>query len=331
MSDNTDLKVHLLYDYDPQSISHLKDQLNSGISVTVGEDIGEDPDYHVLVGGRPSRHQVSASPNLHILIIPWVGVPPETRELLREYPQISVHNLHHNVAPTAETAVALLLAAAKFIIPYDQKLREHDWTLRYKRPGPAQLLMGKTILILGYGTIGKHVAKICNAFGMNVIATKRKPQQTSDDVTSEIHPPQAFERLLPRADFLMICLPLTSETDNLITEKELALLPDNAILINIGRGPIVNEAALYHALKTKQLYAAGIDVWYNYPNEETDRENTPVGNYPFHELENVVMSPHRGGDSDKTQQLRMVHLARLLNAIKDNDKQSNKVDLTIGY
>jgi phosphoglycerate dehydrogenase-like enzyme len=103
------------------------------------------------------------------------------------------------------------------------------------------------------------------------------------------------------------------------------------VLVNVGRGPIVDEAALYAALRDGTLYAAGLDVWYNYPADEAARAHTPPSDYPFHELDNVVMSPHRAGSSVETEALRMVHLARLLNAAARGEPMPNRVDLEAGY
>jgi ASC-1-like (ASCH) protein len=203
------LNVRLLYQYEPEIIASLREQLLPGIALSVGEDIGEEPDYHVLVAGRPERDLLTASPNLHTVIIPWVGISPETRALLSDFPQIAVHNLHHNAAPVAELAVALLLAAAKVIIPYDRALRQHDWTMRYLRPGPSLLLAGKTALILGYGAIGWRIAAACKGLGMTTLAVKRRVEQPSDQAADEIHSLAALQDLLPRADALLICLPLT--------------------------------------------------------------------------------------------------------------------------
>ncbi len=325
------LNVHLLYQYDPEDVANLQDQLLPGITLSVGEDTGEQPDYHVLVAGKPKRQHLTSSPNLHSVIIPWVGISPETRTLLAEFPHVAVHNLHHNAAPTAELAVALLLAASKLIIPYDSKLRQHDWRMRYNRPGPSLLLDGKTALILGYGAIGRRVAAACKGMGMTTLAIKRRVEQPSDPIASEIHPMEELHALLPRADVLLICLPLTPETENLIGAQELALLPVNSVLINVGRGPIVDQAALYTALRDGRLHSAGIDVWYNYPPDIDSRTNTPPADYPFHELENVVMSPHRGGDTFETDRLRMSHLSKLLNKILEEKPVPNRVDLEIGY
>jgi len=95
--------------------------------------------------------------------------------------------------------------------------------------------------------------------------------------------------------------------------------------------PISNPGALYFALRTGQLRAAGLDVWYNYPASLEERESTPPADFPFHDLDNVVMSPHRGGGSDQTEVLRMTHLAACLNAAARGEPIPNQVDLVAGY
>ena len=226
-------------------------------------------------------------------------------------------------------AIALLMAAAKFIVPIDRRLRAHDWTPRY---APSQYigLDGKTTVVLGYGEIGRRVARACHALGMKVLATRRTIATPSDEV-AEIHPPADLPRLLPRADTLIVTLPLTPETKGLLGEAELRLLPRGALLVNIGRGAIVDEAALYAALREGRLAAAGLDVWYIYPADEASRANTPPSKFPFEELDNVVMSTHRGGDALDIERLRMAHLAGLLNAASRGDPMPNRVDLEVGY
>ncbi|MEZ4812828.1 MAG: NAD(P)-dependent oxidoreductase [Caldisericia bacterium] len=102
--------------------------------------------------------------------------------------------------------------------------------------------------------------------------------------------------LLPKSNAVIVSIPFSPETTDLIGEKELKLMPKNSIIVNVSRGPVVNEKALYDALKNNEIYGAGSDVWYVYPkSNKTDIRNTLPSKYPFHELENVVMSPHRGG------------------------------------
>ncbi len=324
------LNVHLLSRPNEKTMAFLQADLHPDLQLTFGEELPENNDIHILVGGRPRQEQIKSCPNMHTLIIPWAGLPEETRELMAKYPQIAVHNLHHNADPVAELAFALLLSAAKFIIPLDRSLRQNDWTPRYQS-SPTILLTGKTALVLGYGAIGKRVGRMCQDFGMKVLAVKRNLNDDAFDGGIMVYNSKKLEELLPQANVLIICLPLTPETKGLINARALELLPAGAILVNIGRGSIIEEEALYDALQARKLHAAGLDVWYNYPEDVESRSNTPPANYPFHELDNIVMSPHRAGASDETDRLRMTHLAGLLNAAVREEPLPNKVDLQAGY
>jgi phosphoglycerate dehydrogenase-like enzyme len=324
------LRVHLLNRPDDAALRTLQSLLDARISLTLGQDIPTPADYHVLVGGRPARTHLEASPVLERLIIPFAGLPADTRALLLDYPHIAVHNLHHNAALTAEMAMALLLAAAKFVVPYDRALRAHDWTPRYQ-PNPSILLEGKTALILGFGAIGKRVARACWGLGMEVLAVRREMREEALEFPIEIHTSAALPDLLPRANALVIALPATPATDGLIGARELALMPRHGILVNIGRGAIVDQRALFEALKAGGLAAAGLDVWYNYPADEAGRAHTPPADHPFHQLDNVVMSPHRAGHSEETETLRMQALAALLNAAARGETVPNRVNVEAGY
>ncbi len=323
------LHAHLTYPPDDETLAYLHRQLADGIEITVGEVVPET--VVILIAGRPTEEQVQASSKLQSLIVPWAGIPDPTRDLMANHPHISVHNLHHNAAPVAETVLMLLLAAAKFTVPFDRSLRGHDWSIRYQRPSPSVLLAGKTALILGYGAIGQRIARLCRALEMDVLAVRRHVSQTSDDFAQEIHPLAALPDLLPRAHALIVSLPHTPETDGLIGMEELMGLKRPSLLVNIGRGPIVQQHALYEALRDGTLHAAGLDVWYNYPTDKPSRSHTPPADFPFHELDNVVISPHRGGMTSETEQLRMAHTAVLLNAAARGEPMPNQVDLQRGY
>ena len=325
------LSVHLLNDPDPQAFDLLQHGCDPSIFFTTGEP-SASASYEVLVAGRPRLEHLTSSPKLRLLVIPYAGLPAATRELLQDFPHLAVHNLHHNAALTAEMALTLLLAAAKFIIPCDRALRQHDWRPRY-HPPPAVSLDRKTALILGFGQVGQRIGRACHALGMRVLALRRQPENTIPPVEYpvEIFGPAMLLQLLPRAHVLIIALPATAATEALIGERELALLPPAAVLVNVGRGAIVDQAALYAALTSGQLGAAGLDVWYNYPRSQAEWVNTPPADYPFHTLDNVVLSPHRAGASTETESLRMTHLAELLNAIARGGPIPNRVDVQAGY
>jgi phosphoglycerate dehydrogenase-like enzyme len=333
------LKVY--YPVDPPSQSHqeemaawdlLKTRLDPQVELITGEKLPDQADYQILVNGRPTPEQLNASPALHTLIIPWAGLSTSTGELIQQYPHLAVHNLHYNAVTTAESALMLLLTAAKLILPVERQFRKNDWRPRYLNPNPSLMLSGKTVLILGYGSIGQHLGKACKAMGMRVMATRRSLQRAKiGDQYAEVYPASELHRLLPQANVLIITLPLTDETQSLIGEAELELLPEKAILVNVGRGPIVDQEALYHALKNGYLHSAGLDVWYHYPPDEESRANTPPADFPFHELDNVVMSPHRGGGSSDSKSLRMEHLAEILNLAVQGQPLPNKVEPERGY
>lgn len=325
---HTSFAVHLAHAPQPDALAHLCGALHPAVNLTVGPDLPDSPSYTVLVAGRPAREWLTASPHLHTLLIPFAGLPAVTRATLRDFPHLAVYNLHHNAAPTAEMALALLLAAAKQVIPSDRTFRRHDWTPRYA-PYPSLLLHGKTALILGYGAVGARVGDACRALGMTVLGTRRSLAAADNG----LYPADVLPDLLPRAQVMIICLPGTDETTGLIGERELALLPPGAILVNVGRAAVVDQHALYAALASGRLGGAGLDVWYTYPPDVEARSHTPPAEVPFHELDHVVMSPHRagGGGNADIEQMRMAALAAALNQLAAGEALPHRVDLEAGY
>ena len=286
----------------------------------------------ILVAGRPSHDQLQVYTSLKALIIPYAGVPAETRNLLLEsYPDLPVYNLHHNAVAASELAFSLFLAAAKTLIPVDRKFRAHDWRSRYDG-APTMLLDGKMAVIIGFGAIGARLATMCLALGMKVHGVRRHSDRPPPE-SIQLHGLDDLHNLLPIADALFIALPLTPETEGLIGREQIDLLPSSCVLVNIARGAIVDEESLYLALKEKRIAAAGIDVWYSYPRTPESRANTPPSQFPFRELFDVVMSPHRGGAFrlEELERRRMSDLAHTLNALARGGSVPHRVDLHAGY
>ena len=317
------LHVHMLYEPEPIYCKHLINILQKNVRITFGSE-PKATDYSILIGGRPSQKILANNPNLRSLIIPFAGIPKETSSVLLNFPHIELHNIHHNATITAEMAMALMLAAAKKIIPIDQQFRNHDWRGRMTS---SPLLYQKNALILGYGAIGKRVARICHAMDMNVTALRRTTQSENGEI--KVFNIDILDKVLPQANVVVICLPQTKKTTNLLCEKRLNLLPVQAVIVNIGRAAIINEHALFNALSNGKLFA-GLDVWYNYPKEVTAQNFSP-SNLPFNKLDNVVMSPHRAGRCDEVEFLRMEHIAQLVNVAASGGKMPNKIDINRGY
>ncbi|MCA8916161.1 MAG: hydroxyacid dehydrogenase [Planctomycetes bacterium] len=318
------MRVHIQRKPETVALEALRAALADDIEVTFGD---EPLPCTVLVCGRPEREWIEALPGLQKLVIPFAGLPAATVDVMREFPHVAVHNLHHNAAATAELAITLLLAAAKSVVPINAQLRSGDWSARGNM-GRALQLDGRSALVLGYGAIGRRVARTCTVLGMKVRAVTRREHADSEH---ELHRPEALARLLPQADALVVCLPATTETEGLLGREQLELLPPSAIVVNVARGPIIDEAALFDVLKRRSIFAAGLDVWWNYPQSEQDWGSTLPSSQPFHELENVVMSPHRGGHVSDTETQRMLALAELLNAVARGEQVPNQVDLAAGY
>lgn len=295
-----------------------------------------DAETSVLISGRVSEANLRAAPNLEAVIIPFAGVPVALRELMLLHPHIAVHNLHHNAPETAEVAIALMLACAKSVVPIDQALRRGDWTPGYDDSQSIRL-EGKTAVILGFGAIGQRIARACLGLGMNVIAHRRNPSLPLRTVVPVqdvvVHAFHEISRTITKADVLILAMPETPETTGLLGRDELAMMKDGAILVNIARANLVNEDALYEALATGKLRAAGLDVWYRYPENQEGKavpdssKHTMPSHRPFHELGNVVMSPHRGGSSADAERARVEAIADLLNT----SPMPNRVDLERGY
>ncbi|CAE6971816.1 gyaR [Symbiodinium natans] len=224
-------------------------------------------------------------------------------------------------------AIALGMAAAKQLLPADRKLRKGDWSARGLPsdgdPDPMMQLSleGQTALVLGYGEVGRRVSRVLAAMNMRVLATRKTAAQ-GDAKSPEpgavilAHPSQ-LHQLLPRAQMLFICLPDTAETEGLIGEREISLLPPGSVIVNVGRGHVINEEAFFSALKSNHLLGAGVDCWYKYPADARSRSNTPVSaKFDFGGLDNIVMSPHRAGSVGlpATERYRMAALAELFNA-----------------
>jgi lactate dehydrogenase-like 2-hydroxyacid dehydrogenase len=190
---------------------------------------------------------------------------------------------------TADHAFMMLLAAARRVYEYDRIMRQ-GW--RY-RIGQGDLLgvrvTGKTLGILGMGRIGRAVAQRARGFDMNVLyhARNRLPSELEMGATYFSN----FSDMLPHCHFLSIHAPAGPATDKIINEQTIRLLPDGAILVNVSRGGLVDEEALYNALVTGKLFAAGLDVFRSEPDYDSR----------FGNLDNVILSPHVGSASRETR------------------------------
>jgi D-3-phosphoglycerate dehydrogenase len=192
-----------------------------------------------------------------------------------------------NIVSAAELAIALLLASARFVSPAHAALRNGKWA-RSKYTGAE--LFEKTLGVVGFGRIGQLVAHRMQAFGMNVIAydpylQPAKAAQLNVELVE-------LDELLKRSDFITIHLPKTKETANLIGEEALKKVKPQVRIINAARGGVLDEAALYTAIKEGRVAGAGLDVY----------STEPCTDSPLFELDEVVATPHLGASTDEAQE-----------------------------
>ncbi|MGE7271726.1 2-hydroxyacid dehydrogenase [Brevibacillus panacihumi] len=198
---------------------------------------------------------------------------------------------------TADLTFALLMATARRIVEASDFLREGSWKTWSPMLLTGQDIYGATLGIIGMGRIGESLAKRAKGFDMRILYHNRSRKEEAEKTWGIEF--ADLDSLLRESDFVCVMTPYTEETRNLIGDRELSLMKKSAILINTARGGIVNEAALYEALKQNKIWAAGLDVF----------EQEPVDpDHPLLTLPNVVTLPHIGSASIQTR-TRMAELA----------------------
>ena len=174
--------------------------------------------------------------------------------------------------------MALLLSVSKRLPVYAKLQQEAKWGSIQ----PATYLPGTTALVIGMGGIGGEIARLCAAFGMTVIGVDPKVKDLPPSV-AEVHPPEALDEVIPRADFVILAAPETPQTRRMIDARRLSLMKPSAFLINVGRGACVVLDDLVAALVAKKISGAGLDVF--------EKEPLPSDS-PLWKMSNVVITPH---------------------------------------
>jgi len=214
----------------------------------------------------------------------------------------------------AEYAWSLLLSAAKRIVDFHNAVKTDQWTLRRTLGGrDVTILEDKTLGILGYGGIGSAVARIGKGFSMKICAFSRKPVRERG--VRSFQGDKGLLRVLAQSDAVIVSLPLTRFTDKMIDADKLAMMKKDAILVNIARGELVDEAALHEHLKTNPDFRYATDVWWYRDGKESLKTS-----HPFFELSNFTGTPHVSGSSGlatgKPAKFAVENVTRFLRGLK---------------
>ena len=249
-------------------------------------------DVDVLVSMGFTREMGAVARRLKLVQVPGAGLDRIDRHALPAGAWLA--NAYGHDIGIAEYVIGAMLAWTRDLARLDRSLRQGRWDSQWSTPAPPPWpeLAGKTLGILGYGRIGQALARRARAFDMEIWAIRRDVAQSAHEGLAFLGGPDALDEVLRRADYLAVTLALTDATRGLLGERELALMKPTAVLINVARAEIVDEAALYRALATKAIAGAALDVWYRYP---VGAGPTMPAREPFHELPNVLMTPHVSG------------------------------------
>lgn len=223
----------------------------------------------------------------------------------------------------AEHAIALILALAKKLpsaFHFQQKKIWAQTKIWDEFPRPREL-QDSTLLLLGLGSIGREIVPRAQAFGMKVIAVREHPEKSGEGA-DEVFGAADLDKLLPQADFILITAPLTAATRNLFNRERLAKLKSDAYLVNVSRGPLIDESALADALRQNKIGGAALDVF--------TEEPLPADS-PLWALDNLLITPHTAALTEKLWERHYALIGENLRRYFDGKPLRNVVDKQKGY
>jgi phosphoglycerate dehydrogenase-like enzyme len=269
-----------------------------------------------------ARFAMNASPRLR-----WLQLPGDGVDHLRGAPVmqsgVTITNTRVFGIPITEYVFASIIAYYRRFPQMMVRFQQgRVWPRNQWDEYAGEDLAGKVMAIIGYGAIGRRLARVAESFDVTVIATRRSIASMVREDRIEVHPAGHLHQVLARADVVVVCLPLTDETEGAIGEAELRAMKPSAYLVNIGRGKVIDEHALLRALSEKWIGGAGLDV----------HAQTPLpADSPFFDLPNVILTPHMSGVSqgyfERVTELFCENLGRYLSG----EPLINLVDKQKGY
>lgn len=295
------MKIHSTFE---EHQTYLKDNLPTDFEV-----IDDKQKAQWLITGtfKPEDYH----PDLKGVIVPFSGTDRIDQKTIEKH-DLKLFNTTVHAIYVAEMAVKLTLGVLGQINTKDQKLAQGDWSgIRSEQPRePWITLIDKNVGIFGFGQIGRNIKHLLSSFTKHFYTIDRGKDYEDCLLVDDL------ETLVEKSDVVIISAPLSPTTKHSFNEAILNKM-HNKYLINVGRGDIIEEAALYQALKTKTLKGFAADVWFHYP-KATNQVRLP-SQYPIHRFDNVLMSPHCGGFSEKAPDVMKKNVLDRLLALKKGD------------
>ena len=278
----------------------------------------------------------SQAPHLRWIQLHYAGVERALKRPIVQAEDIEVTSASGiHATPIAEYCVAMMLAFMYKIPRMMQFKVKAEWPQNQYEIFHPHGLRGLTVGIAGYGSIGREVARIAHAMGMNVLATKRDLSRLQDgdymepgtgdptgDIPERLYPPEAIGSMARDCDFLVVAVPLTDSTHHLINETVLQQMKPSAVLINVARGDVVDEDALISTLAAEQIGGAALDVFAEEPLPPTS---------PLWNLDNVIISPHVSGNNTRYHEKAAALFTENLHRYLENRPLLNRINRQRGY
>ncbi|MEV0642041.1 2-hydroxyacid dehydrogenase [Streptomyces sp. NPDC050619] len=278
------------------------------------------PDVEVYVGSTLRAEDARRAARLRLVHV--VGAGYDGIPLAALGPKVTVATTHHHGRSIAEYVLMSVLMLSRDVLGAERALREGRWRNVAVDPGLpfGTTLPGRRMGIIGFGETGTEVARLCQAAGLRVRAVRRDP---SAPFPADLRPDwvggmDRLLELLTESDVVVVTVPLGPATRGLIGTAELAAMGPGSLLVNVARGPVVQEEALYEALRSGVIGGAALDVWWCGPPQAPSR-------LPFHELPNVLMTPHHSGHTTDTFAARAAEIADNIGRLRRGDPLVNVV------
>ncbi len=276
----------------------IKGELPAGLSV----EILNDPIEHARLPQAAADADILVSnhwradypPAPKVRLVQSVATGVELFDLAALPKGVAVCNAFGHETAIAEYIVMAMLALHHRLFEIAGEFRERgSWRTSWVQSGkPHGEVRGSTLGIVGYGRVGREVARRAAPLGCRILAANRTAREPEAGV-ERIYPLAELDHMLPECDTVALCTALGPETTGLIDARRLELMKPTAFLINISRGQVIDEDAIYAALRDRAIAGAALDVWWQYPNPaEPERRGS---RHPFHELPNVILTPHNSG------------------------------------
>jgi phosphoglycerate dehydrogenase-like enzyme len=224
----------------------------------------------------------------------------------------------------AEQVIAMMFALARRIPAAVRFQQKHEWGQDTFSSGRSRSLelAGATLGLVGLGSIGRNVAKHASALGMRIIAVREHPDKEKPQHVDEVLPTSKLLELLAQSDYVVLSTPVTPETTGMIGARQLAAMKPDSFLLNVGRGPLINEAALVEVLRQHKIGGAALDVF--------DQEPLPSDS-PLWDLDDLLITPHTGGISEKMWERHYVLFSENFRRYLSGEPLLGLVDKRCGY